>query len=110
MDDRAAENQADPVPASYVPLAWGVVLPTLVCLVGYLISVKSRPAAGVFLLLWPLASIAGMGFGSLAQMRRLFRTTLPTAVVFLAGASIAVAFLAVQGALAVWLGAKIKGP
>jgi hypothetical protein len=110
MHDRAEQNQADPVPAWYVPLAWGVLLPTLVCLVGYLISVKSRTAAGYFLLLWPLATIAGMGFGSLAQMRRLFRTSLPTALVFLAGACIGVAFLAVQAALAVWLGSKIKGP
>ena len=110
MDDRDGRDQIREVPAWYVPLAWGVVMPTLVCLVGYLISVKSRPAAGVFLLLWPLASIAGMGFGALAQMRRLFRTSLPTSVVFLAGASIAVAFLVVQGALAVWLGVKIKGP
>lgn len=110
MDDRAQHNVADPVPAWYIPLAWGVVLPTLVCLVGYLISTQSRTAAGYFLLLWPLATIGGMGFGALAQMRRLFRTSLPTGIVFLAGACIGVAFLAVQGALAVWLGSKINGP
>lgn len=110
MDDRAEQKLTDPVPAWYVPLAWGFVLPTLVCLIGYLISVKSRTAAGYFLLLWPLTTIAGMGLGALAQMRRLFRTSLPTSIVFLAGACIGVAFLAVQGALAVWLGTKIKGP
>lgn len=95
-------------PAWWVPLAWGVVLPTLVCLVGYLIATRSRTAAGYFLLLWPLAAIVGMGFGSLAQMQRLFRTSMPTSLVFLTGAVFGVGFLAVQAALAVWFASTIK--
>jgi FtsH-binding integral membrane protein len=97
-------------PAWWVPLAWGVVLPTLVCLVGYLISTRSRSTAGYFLLLWPIAAIVGMGFGSLAQMQRLFRTAMPTAMVFLAGAALGVVFLTVQAGLAMWLGSTIRTP
>lgn len=96
-------------PPWWAPLAWGVALPTAVCMAGFLIAQASRPAAGYFLLLWPVATVAGMAVGCTAQLQRLARTTWATGMIFLAAAAFGVACLAVQAALAVWLGRALKG-
>lgn len=97
------------VPAWWSPIVWGLVLPTAVHGVGLAVLVVSRPAAGVVLILWPLATIAGMSLGGVALMRRLFRGAMPTAAVFVLTGLFALACLGVQAALAIRLGQALRG-
>lgn len=100
-----------PIPPWWAPLAWGLALPTAVHAAGLAVLAFSRPAAGVVLILWPLATIAGMSLGGVALMRRLFRGSLPTAAVFLLTGLFALACLGVQAALAIRLGVAMRaGP
>ena len=77
---------------------------------GFLIAQANRPAGGYFLLLWPLSAVGGMALGTTAQLQRLARTPWSTGTIFLVAAAFGVACLAVQAALAVWLGRALKGP
>lgn len=97
----------EPVPVWWSPLAWGVVFPTAMCAAGVLFLPASRPVAGVFFIAWLFATVLGTGLGALAQLKRLFRTKMPTMQVVLVVACFAVACLAIQAGLAVWVASRI---
>lgn len=97
------------VPAVWAPLAWGVALPCAVCLVGAWIAGTNKGAAGWFLLLWPIAAIGGMAMGCMALMQRLARSRMANTQMFLLTALFGVLCLAIQGAMALWLGGVVRG-
>jgi hypothetical protein len=75
-----------------------------VCAIGAWIAGTNKGAAGWFLLLWPIAAIGGMAMGCVAQMQRLARGGMPNAQMFLIAGAFGVLCLAIQGAMALWLG------
>jgi hypothetical protein len=97
----------EPVPSWWSPLAWAVVLPSAMCAAGVVFLPASRPMAGIFFIAWLFATVLGTGLGSLAQLKRLFRTRMPTMQVALVVACFAVACLAIQAGLAVWVASRI---
>lgn len=97
------------VPALWTPWAWGVALPSAVCLTGAWIAGVNRGAAGWFLLLWPIAAVGGMAMGCVALMQRLARSTMPNAPMFLIAAGFGVLCMVIQGAMALWLGGVVRG-
>lgn len=107
--EHAAKGRDHGAPAWWHPLTWGVVLPCVVCLVGAWIAGESKVVAGWFLLLWPLAAIGGMAMGCSALMRRLARSTMPNAKLFVLAAMFGVLCLAIQGAMALWLARVVSG-
>lgn len=97
------------VPAWWVAPAWGVALPSTLCLIGAWIAGVNKEAAGWFLLLWPIATIGGMAMGCMALMQRLARSRMANMPMFLLTAMFGVLCLAVQGAMALWLGGVVRG-
>lgn len=97
------------VPAAWTPWAWGVALPCAVCAIGAWIAGTNRGAAGWFLLLWPISAIGGMAMGCVAVMQRLARSRMANTPLFLLTALFGVLCLAIQGAMALWLGGVVRG-
>lgn len=110
VGDASGEDREErAIPAIWTPWAWGVVLPSLVCLTGAWIAGMNKGAAGWFLLLWPIAAVGGMAMGCVALMQRLARSKMPNAQMFLIAAGFGVLCLIIQGAMALWLGGVVRG-
>ncbi len=97
------------MPAWWMAPAWGVTLPCAVCAIGAWIAAVNKGAAGWFLLLWPIATIGGMAMGCMALMQRLARSRMANTQMFLLTALFGVLCLAIQGAMALWLGGAVRG-
>ncbi|MBL8759735.1 MAG: hypothetical protein JNL50_00375 [Phycisphaerae bacterium] len=99
----------NPMPAMWTAWVWGVALPCAVCLAGAWLAGVNKGAAGWFLLLWPIAAVGGMAMGCVALMQRLARGKMSNARMFLLVAGFGVLCLAIQGAMALWLGGVVRG-